>query len=137
MFVLDPARPLDAETYTIKGMLRKKSIDLIIIVNFYDFANIFFFFSQQFYTLFTSEGKLKKNVSEHFRVFYRENSVSSTHKEREREKRKRIKAKWKIRGIKLRQGKKRLRLCACTNVRAYICARAFNWSPSTTYFFGL
>lgn len=44
MFVLDPARPLDAETYTIKGMLRKKSIDLIIIVNFYDFANIFFFF---------------------------------------------------------------------------------------------
>lgn len=87
MFVLDPARPLDAETYTIKGMLRKKSIDLIIIVNFYDFANIFFFFSQQFYTLFTSEGKLKrKNVSEHFRVFYRENSVSSTHKEREREK---------------------------------------------------
>lgn len=50
MFVLDPARPLDAETYTIKGMLRKKSIVLIIVVNFYDFANIFFFFFQQFYT---------------------------------------------------------------------------------------
>lgn len=119
-FVLDPARPLDAETYTIKGMLRKnRSIRWIPAILRIFSSFIYFFFPRNF-TLFTSEGELKWKKFRSISEFYRENSVSSTHKEK--------KAKEDKSEIKLNRGSEgcafaRVRMSVPISVRAHSIGR--------------
>lgn len=81
-FVLDPARPLDAETYTIKGMLRKNRSTRWIPAILRIFSSFIYFFFFLAILRYLSEGELKWKKFRSISEFYRENSVSSTHKEK-------------------------------------------------------
>lgn len=119
-FVLDPARPLDAETYTIKGMLRKNRSTRWIPAILRIFSSFIYFFFPRNFTLFTSERELKWKKFRSISEFYRENSVSSTHKEK--------KAKEDKSEIKLNRGSEgcafaRVRMSVPISVRAHSIGR--------------